>query len=75
MMVASRLENGEEESAGMYNTSQSTAEESGNIDHEDNSSDKDSNKDMEAEESLLYGNLDLKLLTKDGRHGITVKFH
>ena len=42
------------ESAGMYNTSQSTAEESGNIDHEDNLADKDSNEDMEAEASMLW---------------------
>ncbi len=46
MMVASRLENGVEESAGMYNTSQSTAEESGNIDHEDNLAEEESDKDM-----------------------------
>ena len=54
MMVESRLENGEEESAGMNNTSHLTAEESGNIDHEDNLADKDSNKDMEAEASMLW---------------------
>ena len=52
-MVESGLENGEEESAGMYNTSQSTTEESGNIDHEDNLADKDSNEDVEAETSML----------------------
>ena len=53
-MVESQLENCEEEFAGMYNTSQSTAEESGSIDHEDNSADKDSNEDMEAEASMLW---------------------
>ena len=37
----------------MYNRSQSTAEESGNIDHEDNLADKDSDDDMEAEASML----------------------
>ena len=37
----------------MYNTSQLTAEESGNVDHEDNLADKDSNKDMEKDASML----------------------
>ena len=52
-MVESQLKNGEEESAGMYNTSQSTAEESGNVDHVDNLDDEDSDKDLEAETSML----------------------
>ncbi len=54
MMVVSQVENSGEESAGMYNTSQSTAEENGNIDREDNSANKDSNEDMEAEASILW---------------------
>ena len=54
MIAESRLENDEKESSGMCCTSQLTAEECGNVDHEDNLSDKDSNKDMEAETSMLW---------------------
>jgi hypothetical protein len=53
MMVESWLENGEEESAGMYNTLELTAEESGNIDSGDNLSGEDTDMDMEAEASML----------------------
>ena len=53
-MVESGLKNGEEESSGMYYTSQLTAEDCGNVDHEDNLSDEDSDKDMKAEASMLW---------------------
>ena len=54
MIEESRLENVEEVSSGMYYTSQLTAEDCGNVDHEDNLSDEDSDKDMKAEASMLW---------------------
>ncbi len=53
MMVELRLENGEEESTAIYNTVESTAEESGNIDCGDNMSGEDSDADIEADQSML----------------------
>ena len=47
---------------------------SGNIDHEENLADEDSDKDKEVEASMLQ-HLNLKLLTRDGRHWITMKVH
>ena len=54
MIAESRLKIDEKKSSGMCYTSQLTADECGNVDHEDNLSDKDSNKDMEAETSMLW---------------------
>ena len=58
----------------MYNTSQSRAEESDNIDHEDNLADEDSTR-IWKQRHQCYANLDLKLLTKDGQHCMTMKVH
>jgi hypothetical protein len=74
MMVDTCLKNGEEESSAMYNAVELTAEESGNIGCGDNLSGKDSDMDMEADESMLC-QFGLKLLTKDGPYCMTVKVH